>query len=356
MTKFKNACAGFFLCNEYLFVTSKMADKCKLCKKNVSSRIMKINCNDCESPFHASCVKLEKEEVEFFQSDNNIWRCDSCAKTRRKSMAVESELNKGNPNLNDVLDLLNVIRAENKEQTKNLEKELGKSVNSCHENIEELKTVLKEQSDKIDRYEKKIDELLNQNTNLRKRVRDLEIGLDEAEQYSRINCLEISGVPDKVNEDVVTEVKKVGEALGVTITDDMIDACHRLGRKQDKWPRAIIVKFSRRSVKEEMLQKRRVKRNFNTTHIGERNSPGKVIYINESLTKARRELHKQVRELKKKKGLSFIWIRNGNILVRPNEGDPVIAVTTMEDLKKLQNLPDGQGTHAVDGNNSSVDT
>lgn len=317
-----------------------MSDKCKLCQKAVGNRALKIKCGDCDALFHASCVKLTKEEIDFFLSENQFWRCDNCASERRKSMRLESELDKNSPNLSDVMEMLKLMREESKKQTKELEDELGKSVNNCHENIEELKIHITKQTETINRYEKKIDELLSENAMLKRRVREMEVGLDENDQYSRINCIEINGVPDKPNEDILSEVKKVGNALGVNINDEMVDACHRLGIKRNGAARAIIVKFTRRTVKEEILKQRRIHRNLNTHNIGETSSPAEVIYINESLTKVRRELHKDVRMLKKKKGLSFVWVRNGKILIRPSEGDKVIVVTTREDLAKLHVLPD----------------
>lgn len=353
--------SNFLTSRIFKVITVKMAEKCKSCQKSIGARNLKIKCNDCDSLFHAACVKLTKEDLEYFQSEESYWRCDGCTKEKRKSMRVDSELNKSSPNLSDVMEMLTVIREENKKQNKELEAELGKSVNMCHENIEDLKHTIEIQTEAINRYEKKVDELLGENAMLKKQIKVLEIGLDESEQYSRTNCIDINGVPDKENENVLDEVKKVGVALGINITDDMVDACHRLGKKrEDGNPRGIVVKFTRRVVKEEILQKRRVKRNLNTTHIGEKNSPGEVIYINESLTKVRRELHKEVRALKKKKGFSFVWVRNGKILVRPTEGARVIAVTTMEDLEKLQNFPTMPGIPAdaslTDENISVSDT
>lgn len=77
------------------------------------------------------------------------------------------------------------------------------------------------------------------------------------------------------------------------------------------------------------MQKKRVKPNLNTTHIGETNSPGEVISINESFNKARRELNEGVCALKKKRAFSFVCVRNGMTLVRLTEGESVVAVTTL---------------------------
>lgn len=60
------------------------------------------------------------------------------------------------------------------------------------------------------------------------------------------------------NENVQDIVKKVGNALGVAVREEHMDACHRLSVVQQGRKRGIIVKFTRRSVKEELLRKRKV--------------------------------------------------------------------------------------------------
>ncbi|KAG8289637.1 hypothetical protein J6590_100427 [Homalodisca vitripennis] len=88
---------------------------------------------------------------------------------------------------------------------------------------------------------------------LNKKVADLEQRIVDIEQYSRANAKEIQGIPMQPNEDVVSIVKEVGKALDLTVTDSMIDACHRHSGS----PPGIIVKFVRRMDKEEFMRKRR---------------------------------------------------------------------------------------------------
>lgn len=264
-------------------------------------------------------------------------------------MQVESKLEETQPNINDVINILHEMRKENKEHIRKLETDLGNSVENCHQVIEELKSTVQSQVEILKKYEVKFDNLCEENKRLNARIKELERREDEAEQYSRLNCVEINGIPESNNENVVQLVKSVGNSLGIPISDEMVDVCHRLGNRRigENRPRAIIVKFTRRIVKEELLVKRRVKRNLNTADIGFTDRLADVIYINESLTKCRRELHKEVRLLKKKKGFSYVWVRNGRILVRPTEGAKVIAVTTMDDLERLRGLsgaPDGNIT------------
>lgn len=51
-------------------------------------------------------------------------------------------------------------------------------------------------------------------------------------------------------------VKVIGQGLGVNITEEMVDACHRMGSKQEGKNRAKTVKFTRRNVKEDIITKR----------------------------------------------------------------------------------------------------
>jgi regulator of replication initiation timing len=193
----------------------------------------------------------------------------------------------------------------------------GKSVESCHEKITELIETVNKQSTTLKEFEKSFEALKQENASLRTKVKSLEQQLDDADQYSRINCLEINGIPETKNEDVTEIIKTIGNTLGVTVSAEDIDACHRLGLKQEGRKRGIIVKFVRRHVKEEVLRKRKIKRNLNTSDIGMSSGPAEIVYINESLSPARRKVLNAARAFKKEQGFTFVWVKNGNI---PQEG------------------------------------
>ncbi|XP_046679359.1 uncharacterized protein LOC124366802 [Homalodisca vitripennis] len=55
-----------------------------------------------------------------------------------------------------------------------------------------------------------------------------------------------------------------------------------------------------------------------------------------ALLLTRRRIFNEVRSIKKEKGFTFVWIRNGKILVRPSEGDKVSAVSNWNDVEKLR--------------------
>lgn len=318
----------------------KMSDKCKNCVKVISGRSLKLQCVDCKSFFHGGCVGMSKEDIDFIQSENQIWRCESCNKNRRASMRVETELDKNIPDLSDVMKLLQEMRQESKEQTRNLEHELGTSIELCHKTISDLRQTIELQSESLNKYKDLYDKLYVEHNKLQLKVIDLENRYDDSEQYSRLNTVEINGIPEQMNENLLGLIQKVGNCLDLQINEDTVDACHRLGSKRvgEERPRGIVVKFTRRIIKDELLTKRRVKRNLNTSDM-DLPGPARVVYINESLTPTRRRIFNEVRVIKKEKGFTFVWVRNGKILVRPSEGDKVTVVTNWSDVEKLRKLP-----------------
>lgn len=305
-----------------------MAD-CSKCLKSLKNVKVKVSCVDCDQCFHAKCVNMSADEVAYISEQEGVWRCNPCSKVRRKSMVLES---KSEVSYDDIFNLVTELRSD----FKRVEESLGGSLNCCHEEIAATRATVDRQREELAAWMKIVEELKTENTMLRNKVSNLETRLDESEQYSRRNTLEIHGVPMEKGENVVTLVKTVGRALDYPVEDGMIDACHRLRTRDGSGnPPGIIVRMVRRLDAEGLLQKRRVKRNLNTHDLGLTSNPAGAVYVNESLAPGRRRLLNAARQLKREKGYTYLWIRGGRILMRKNEGDRVIVLTTMEDLARV---------------------
>lgn len=299
--------------------------------KAISGKQIKLACTDCAREFHGSCLKMSKADIECVTIDGLSWRCQQCSETRRKSLRFESAVEEGKVTLEDILKKINEIAGNQKLNEANF----NKSFESLSEQITENTAAVKIQNDSLEKCLKIIDDLVLENKNLNKKIAGLENRVEELEQYSRANAVEIHGVPFQSNEDVLSVVKEVGKALDMSITDTMIDACHRLGRKPgpNNSSPGIIVKFVRRLDKEELLRKRRVKSNLSTRHMNL--GVDQPVYINESLSTARRRLFVAARQMKRDKGYRFLWVRGGKIFARKEESAPVIQVACQGDLEKM---------------------
>lgn len=303
---------------------------CKTCNKSVTVR-HKVLCNDCKQCFHLTCVDLTKEELDYLTSEKQIWRCSNCSQSRRKSMQECSDAGEGGASLEQVVSMLK----EAKEDRRRMEKEMNTSFEYLHGVVKDQKNILSEQSQQIKSFTLIIDNLKQDNLELRNKIKALEVKVDENDQYSWSNTIEIHGMPESAKEDVYEVVTNVAVALGVKITRNAIDVCHRLGKRANYTePPGIIARFVRREDKHLILEKRRAKRNFNTKDLGITQAATPV-YVNESLCPGKRSLFAAARQAKTEKSYNFLWISNGRILMRKEPSASVKVINSMDDLVGL---------------------
>ena len=81
---------------------------------------------------------------------------------------------------------------------------------------------------------------------------------EEIAQYLQRDCLEISGVKPNTEYSSENIVESIGKVLNVNVTDADISIAHPLpSYKKDALPK-LIVKFTRRNVRNEFYAKRKV--------------------------------------------------------------------------------------------------
>ena len=83
------------------------------------------------------------------------------------------------------------------------------------------------------------------NTKLKEKVVSLERQTQSNSQYTRWGCLELSGIPETIeNKDLEVTVLGIFKKLDVMVDPSNIEDCHWI--KSDKGPKKIILKLSRR--------------------------------------------------------------------------------------------------------------
>ncbi|KAG8296954.1 hypothetical protein J6590_045797 [Homalodisca vitripennis] len=244
---------------------------CAVCNKTFTSKQLKASCCDCEKDFQ---FKLSKADIEHFSTAGIVFRCEPCSEARRRSMSFQAEATDGRLTLEAVFKAIQELSSEHKSSIK----DFNKSYEAMNEKLDENTVALKNQTEKILQYLEKIDNLTAENKALKEKINFLEERLDESEQYSRRNCVEDTG-----NASWKQRWKK----------------------PNFKDPPGIIVKFVRRIDADALLTKRRAKRDFSTRHVGLPSD--NTIYVNESLTPARRRLLALAREERKRLGYKWLW-------------------------------------------------
>ena len=175
---------------------------------------------------------------------------------------------------------------------------------------------------------------------------------DDLEQYSRRSCLRISGIPEEdPNEDVFSLVLELSHTIGADIRPADIDRAHPVGKMHDipnndkrqgvddnqetipksKYRgREIIVKFQSHQARMNMLKGRT---NLQQSKL--------KMFINEDLTKSRKALAFQCRQLKREKKIKKAWIYGGNVYIK-DLSDSELCIKTMSDLKSYLPKPQNQ--------------
>ena len=170
----------------------------------------------------------------------------------------------------------------------------------------------------------------------------LKKSLNDLKQYTRRDCLEIRGIPlpstptdlDQTDEVVL----QIAEKIGVPMQKSDISISHRIpSRKQFTddgipIPPAIIVKFVKREIRENLYRARKNLKSISTVDLGY--SVANKIYVSESLTEKNKEIFKLCLKCKRDLSYKFLWTNGGRIFLRENLSSPVIPVSCTEDVPK----------------------
>lgn len=194
------------------------------------------------------------------------------------------------------------LEQSNKQIIDRLEQNDGKQL--------ELESIIQDNEKSISR----LNQLLHQQESA---TRSIHIALNEAEQYSRRNCLKFYGVKEangaaESTDDTVCAI--VNDRLGISLTANDIDRSHRIAApKRDDGdggqeasragknsrPRAIIVKFTTYRKRSEILRARR-------------RLKGTGVAIDEALTKTNQDL---LWTAKRHEKVLEAWSSDGRIVV-----------------------------------------
>ena len=189
---------------------------------------------------------------------------------------------------------------------------LKESQNEVKSDIKSLEAIVREKNDALVTMQQELSKYKAENKLLSTKLEQVENDLDNMEQYARRNSIRISGITERDDENVYSDV--IGlfkKELSVEMHPNLIDRAHRLGAKGKGKDRNIIVKFTSYQARQKVFEARKKLRTHN-----EKSS--KAIYINEDLTQKRAKLLYQARELKKEGKIKDCWTHDGRIIVKNN--------------------------------------
>ena len=167
-------------------------------------------------------------------------------------------------------------------------------------------------------------------TNQKKQIVELERNCWSNEQYSRRECLEVTGIPGDTHNDKLEEtVLNVFKKIDVNVQAENIEACHWLKSKNSA--KKVIVKFSRRKDADNVRKSKKKLKNANLSTLGINNP----VFVNDSLCKQYKSLWSKCKKLFINKFLHGFWVTNGTIRIKVEESSTPTSVTHLSDLEDI---------------------
>lgn len=344
---------------------------CPKCRQIVTDAVI---CTACKGNYHFACAGLAETTYRKMPTERKAsWRCIPCRtgvgspvpgedRTSQRSLQkpadsvvtdVSADLQHG---IATVLGEIKELRGD----LASVKSDLAACKNGI-QNIEikfnEMESRVSLAEDRLTQVEKKTDLVGKLQADLNSAtaaISTLQQENDAREQYSRMNNVEISGLPFTKGENLVNILHDIYTVVGLTFKSEHIDCIHRVRRFQvagsvrgggngdhndrdrssDVRAPAIIVKFTRRIYKDELLSAVRARRGITTSSIN-LSGPAVNMYLGDHLTPASKLLLKRARELKRDNKLAYLWIRDCKILARRTDTSKVLVINKNFDFNKL---------------------
>ena len=155
--------------------------------------------------------------------------------------------------------------------------------------------------------------------------------LDNLEQYTCKNSLEIRGIPQDAYPNTEAVVIKVAEALNVTIEPEDIEISHKLKHGR--------VKFCSHKTKSKLYRERTKLKDVRISDLfpsypitGQQQQR---VFIHESLTAYRRNIVDEANKRRRDGTLFSVWTLDGKIFVKTSPDGSPIRIFSAEDLDNL---------------------
>ena len=220
--------------------------------------------------------------------------------------------------------------------------ELKSSVERNRLEVSNLKQELVKQNKYIASLEKQLTKTSKYVKEHADELQDIQVNLDNLEQYSRKNSLEFHGIPDEVNMPTDLVVCKIARAIGVEIQENDIEISHRIGRRRGDKP--VLAKFVSHKVKSRIYKARTNLKTVSvqslfpgssSSVVSETTARPKGIYINENLTQYRKEMMHLGVEKRYDGKINKVWTLDGKIFIKTTPTGNPRQMFSIEDVKEL---------------------
>lgn len=323
--------------------------KCDACLLEVTPDQGSLQCPECRRCFHfGDCSGILKESFKKYTIDRKTnWRCTECrrggggAATPTEDDGAKGSLLTDKGVCEKIMEQLkpfveNLFKSQIKVITEDIDS-YKKSVDFCSSKIDDVLEEFKKMKCEMREQTREVQVLREEKKQLCSEVAELRAAIEQQAQYARNRNLVFDGVPVFHNENLATDfIPQLSRALNIKIDfKSDVQAIHRLPtvRQRAKGDQPILVQFSNRQLRDQVLSVGRKKKLLTTDLFP--NEQVNNLYINEHLTPFYKKLWQQTLTKKKEVKFEYAWIKNSKIFVKKTEDSTPIIIKNYTDLQDL---------------------
>ncbi|XP_044760272.1 uncharacterized protein LOC123317728 [Coccinella septempunctata] len=299
-----------------------MPTNCLSCGTPASRNKPAVQCCSCVNEVHQACLGIPPDTLKTSGSNGRMrWMCDDCC-TRNsefpRSCNFDAKLDK----------IMSDLAAITKQQAGFIE-----SLNFFGGKIDDVESKMKvfeSMNSRLQKHDAELKNLRDGNAELRREMNGLQ-------QQLKSKNLDIIGVPEKKNENILTIVENIASKLGISDVRNFIEGCYRIHfmPKNDARSRPIVIDFKSKSYRDAFLRAYKGnKEKIRTSDIGF-DGTEKTIYVNESLSPYYRKLFNTTRQFCRENSYKYCWIQDGRLLVRKDDSSKISHIASEDDVDRL---------------------
>lgn len=315
-------------------------------------------CTACCSMVHFHCGGITELGYSRLGERRSSWRCPKCKQAGNRTPSPSTaqatlpnkQLHLQPPNTNETVTpggdsviLKEIARLAEKlaplEALSYELKSLREEMSGIKSSVCEFTNTIKALNTRIGGVETrltKVEHSAEQIPDIRRRLDVIENDLANKEQWSRMNNVELKGVTQTRNENLVQLVTMLGSKINYPVSKDKINFVTRVPSRDPNHVKPIIVCFNNRYVKEDFIAAARIV--SKETHI----TPAILglhgnhkIFVNDHLTTHNKILLSNTKKAAKEKGFRYVWVKHAKIFVRRDDQSPILAIKSERDLSKF---------------------
>lgn len=312
--------------------------KCNQCNELLHDG---ASCSSCNGDFHFHCGGITESGYRRLGDRKTTWRCPNC-----KLAASKSTTRASSPALSAVSN--DQILQEVKALSLKLAPldNLIIDVKSLKDDLASLKTeikisnkAMKEFGNKIKAFEDRISSLEKAKDSisaLQVKVESFENDLHANDQWSRMNNIELKGIPVTKNENLYEIIATLGKKVNYPIEKTLINYVARIPTRDPNKIKPIIACFNNRYAKEDFVAAARAATSSAAITPSDVGLHGRQkIFVNDHLTPQNKGLLSKAKDLAKERDFQYVWVKHCKIMARKNTTSPVINIKTEKDLLKI---------------------